>query len=192
MSTQVENKVERIKKNREERVNNPNWPTDSELKKAGQLQMESAIDNVKQPEGFRPYEDNIHDIKISNLMPNIEPFNCWVDIQRPLKEEDIFSAVENNLGQLTDTEYKWNESKDSEEAYWNHIKKVAYFIQHDIEKPISIDVGVPSLGFCPAYIVEDGNHRLLATIIKGNTTIKAEVSGSVDYAEELGLWNPVK
>lgn len=71
-----------------------------------------------------------------------------------------------------------------------HIKKVAFFVKNEIEMPVSIDVGIPSLGAHIDYIIDDGNHRLAGAIIKGAKTVKCKIGGAEDYAKELGIWNP--
>ncbi|KGM36201.1 hypothetical protein P409_00490 [Inquilinus limosus MP06] len=52
-------------------------------------------------------------------------------------------------------------------------------------QPIHVDVGVPSLGFTPRWPIEDGNHRLYAAKLRGDTHILVTISGSVDLAAEL-------
>lgn len=67
----------------------------------------------------------------------------------------------------------------------DHDGRIAYLVVHAAKDPIEIDVGVPELGCHPAWLVEDGNHRLAAAIYKGQDEIHANVSGSVGYAKEL-------
>src|SRR5579859_2462738 len=56
-----------------------------------------------------------------------------------------------------------------------HAKRVAYLVQYGWDAPIILDVGIPSLGYVP-YPLLDGHHRLCAAIIRGDKTIRAEVS----------------
>lgn len=65
-----------------------------------------------------------------------------------------------------------------------HIERVAWLVTHGWKDPIEIDVGVPVLGFCPDWIVTDGNHRLAAAIYQGAETILASCGGQVDVFEE--------
>jgi hypothetical protein len=67
----------------------------------------------------------------------------------------------------------------------DHAGRIAYFVENESLEAISIDVGVPVLGFCPGWIVPDGNHRLAAAIFAGRLEILAVVSGQLDYAEAL-------
>lgn len=66
-----------------------------------------------------------------------------------------------------------------------HIQRIAYFVVHGWNDLIDIDVGVPSLGYVPEWIIQDGNHRCAAAIIRGDQTIKASFSGDIKYCFEL-------
>lgn len=66
-----------------------------------------------------------------------------------------------------------------------HAGRIAYFVTHGWEDPISVDVGVPSLGCNVRWPVQDGNHRLAAAIYRNDDAILADVDGSVAYAAEL-------
>lgn len=59
----------------------------------------------------------------------------------------------------------------------DHIRRIAWFAVHGWRAPISVDVGVPSLGCVPRWAIIDGNHRFAAAIIRGDKTIRAEISG---------------
>ena len=65
-----------------------------------------------------------------------------------------------------------------------HAQRVAYLVRYGWERPLEIDVGIPSVGFAP-YPLQDGHHRLCAAIVRGDTHIRAEVSGALDYAFQL-------
>lgn len=67
----------------------------------------------------------------------------------------------------------------------NHIERIAYLVLNFDHSPIEIDVGVPSLGCCPEWIVEDGNHRLAAAIFRGDDSILATCSGEVGLIDDL-------
>ena len=77
-----------------------------------------------------------------------------------------------------------------EEVRRRHVAKVAYFVRHEVQDPISIDVGVPSMGCHTDCLVDDGNHRLAGAWLAQHSTIRAKVGGAVSHAKELGLWNP--
>ncbi len=65
-------------------------------------------------------------------------------------------------------------------ARLGHIETIASFAAGGWGDPIELDVGVPSLGFNPAWVICDGNHRFAAAIVLGHDTIAAHASGSVD------------
>lgn len=81
--------------------------------------------------------------------------------------------------------------QDDEKAEWGsvnaHAARVAFLVTRDDweHEPISIDVGIPHLGFYVDWIIVDGNHRFAASLYKGRAIINAEVSGQIDYAEKL-------
>jgi hypothetical protein len=65
-----------------------------------------------------------------------------------------------------------------------HIRRIAWLVKNGWDKPVEIDVGIPSMNYWP-YPLIDGHHRLCAAIYRGDLTIAASVSGSLDYAFEL-------
>lgn len=77
--------------------------------------------------------------------------------------------------------------QDSEDCVTakQHASRIAYFVLNSEQEPIHVDVGVPSLGCVPNWVVTDGNHRLAAAIHAGKTTISAYVSGEENTAREL-------
>ena len=66
-----------------------------------------------------------------------------------------------------------------------HIQRIAFLVINKDNKPIEIDVGVPSLGCRPRHIICDGNHRLAAAFYRRDKYIEANVSGSVDLIKEM-------
>ncbi len=66
-----------------------------------------------------------------------------------------------------------------------HIARVAYLVKNPPNDPIEIDVGVPSLGCLPSWIIADGNHRLAAAFYRKDLAIRTSISGEVNYAAEL-------
>lgn len=72
-----------------------------------------------------------------------------------------------------------------------HAMRVAWLYHHGWEDVISLDVGIPSLGFTPEWIIGDGNHRLYAAILREDDEIHCSASGQIDYAEKiLGIEEP--
>ena len=67
----------------------------------------------------------------------------------------------------------------------DHASRVAYLVVFGWCEPISIDVGVPDLGFTPQWPVSDGNHRLAAAIFARIQAIDAEVSGDCSLLSQI-------
>lgn len=67
----------------------------------------------------------------------------------------------------------------------HHAQRIAYLVVNGWSDPIDIDVGVPSLHCYVDWIVQDGNHRLAAAMVRGDEEIAAEVSGCLQFASEL-------
>ena len=66
-----------------------------------------------------------------------------------------------------------------------HIQKIAWFVCNDIIYPIEIDVGCPSFGVIPNWMIVDGNHRFAAKIIRKDRFVEASISGEVDLIKNL-------
>lgn len=77
--------------------------------------------------------------------------------------------------------------KDLEDLWTmqRHAQRVAYLAVYGWHDPVSIDVGVPSLGCTLEWPLIDGNHRLAAAIVRADRFIRAEVCGSVAFARRL-------
>ena len=72
----------------------------------------------------------------------------------------------------------------------NHIKKIAYFVKHEPQERVSLDVGIPSMGCFVEYFIQDGNHRFAGSIIAGREMVACGISGDLSHIKELGLWHP--
>ena len=67
-----------------------------------------------------------------------------------------------------------------------HVQRVAWLVVNGWDDAISVDVGVPSLGYYVEWLVVDGNHRLAAAIYRGDLGILTSPAGDMDlYAEFL-------
>lgn len=67
----------------------------------------------------------------------------------------------------------------------HHIARIAFLVRTGWDRPIEIDVGVPSLGCHIPWPIIDGNHRLAAAAIRGDATIEVSVGGDLALAEDL-------
>lgn len=137
-----------------------------------------------------------HNIHTEVLLQYCDPFaGCWMELKTPITKEEIKACIDNGQAQLVDTPL-WSEviysgkEINEEQSRANHIKKIAYFAINDIEKPISLDVGIPEMNSYVSHMVDDGNHRLAGAIYKGQKFIKCTVGGSTKHAQDLCLYQP--
>ena len=122
-------------------------------------------------------------LSVAKLRERCDPFVgcCWPGLDRPITVTEVSEAISNdNLAPPADYAF----GKDSDNRA-KHAARVAWFVVHGWDKPLGVDVGVPSMGCCPAWPVVDGNHRLAAAIYQNDSTIHADVSGSVDEIEKF-------
>ena len=67
-----------------------------------------------------------------------------------------------------------------------HIGRVKYLARCGWNDAITLDVGVPCLGYWgPTWPVVDGNHRLWAAILRDDAAIDADIDGQLSHAAEL-------
>lgn len=118
-------------------------------------------------------------ISVEKLKKFCNPFNgcCWKDLEYPLSKTEIKKQLLWNTIHPDDA-YNKNSRQD-------HIERIAWFVINSWTKPIDIDVGVPSLGCYPKWLIQDGNHRFAAAIIRGDKTIEATMSGSINLIKEM-------
>ena len=126
--------------------------------------------------------------KLLELYPESDPFKYPIWGDWVLNEEEVYRCVEKGMFEKTPQQ----RPKTNYEAWLGdfldhafHAKRVAWLVVDGWNDPIHIDVGVPSLGYEPDYVVDDGNHRLAAAILRGDETILAECSGDVKLIDEL-------
>lgn len=109
-------------------------------------------------------------IRVNN--PLAEP--PWAERNRAITVTEVLKAVREKR-----FESRWGTR--------NHLRRIAYLVEHPDEKPIEIDVGVPCLNYYVDWIIIDGNHRVAAALVRGDEFISASIGGQLNYAEELGL-----
>jgi hypothetical protein len=120
-------------------------------------------------------------IRLSNkVIMEHSPFSIfiWNDGKRPIRKSEVTKAI---LGTI-------NTPNASNHNGWfrkEHVARIAWLVMHREESPIEIDVGVPSMGFCPEFLIQDGYHRLAAAYYRGDETILANIAGDCKYAEKL-------
>lgn len=86
------------------------------------------------------------------------------------------------LRELADPTVHWP-WEGIEAEHWTRIEA---FMLGGWNDPISVDVGIPHMGYYgPAWPITDGNHRFYAAILRGDEWIDACASGCVETANEL-------
>lgn len=137
-----------------------------------------------------------HEVPMATLRKMCNPFTCWMEQSTSISHKDVRDCIKAGRAELCDTP-TWSEIAfgmtkiTPEENRDRHIRKIAYFVLNPINDPINIEVGCQSLGCMPpSHLVDDGNHRFAAAIIKGETVVRAKISGGVEDAKQMGLWHP--
>lgn len=95
---------------------------------------------------------------------------------REVKERLAAGRSEGPLPKVPNKGFPYDAETDYEFRKY-HVGRIAYLVKHPATDPISIDVGIPSLGMTVAWQIDDGNHRLSAAIVRGDKTILAVFSG---------------
>lgn len=117
-------------------------------------------------------------IPVARLVALCDPFsNPWGS--RPFTVKHVERAIQE--GQLLDLPYPEDRSWSREQ----HIQRIAWLSTYGWEKAVEVDVGVPSQGCVPFWPLLDGNHRLAAAVVRGDTYVLSSVSGDIDYAHSL-------
>lgn len=111
-------------------------------------------------------------IFVKKLAKHCNPFKALLWEEGAVSRADVTKALKANRVVST---------PDSTD----HAGRIAYLVLNEALDAIVVDVGIPSLGFCPAWMILDGNHRLAAAIYAKRETILASVSGSVEHAKHL-------
>lgn len=135
-----------------------------------------------------------HDLEVKHLHHLCNPLAAWPELEKPILIGEVRDCLAAGRAENVETP-SWlslgRRAISMETARENHIRKIAFFVQQGFSQPISLDVGIPEMaGGHVSHLVEDGNHRLAAAIIRKDSTIRAKVGGSVRHAQSLGLWNP--
>lgn len=119
-------------------------------------------------------ENPIYKMSVAKIREKCDPFVncCWADIDSPITINEVSNC------NLADT-------LDSPSPRQRHIDIIAKFVHCGWDNPIEIDVGVPSLGFSPSWIILDGNHRFAAAIVRKDKIIAVSASGVTNAIEAL-------
>jgi hypothetical protein len=121
--------------------------------------------------------DDCHDVALRKLSKICKPFETDIWSCGPVTE----SLVKEALQQKSYNSRQYGSCED-----WSaneHASRIAYLICNGWTDSIDVDVGC--FGFCPEWIVMDGNHRLAAAIFRKDKTIKCSLSGDVKLIKKL-------
>jgi hypothetical protein len=105
------------------------------------------------------------------------PWGCQIS------PREVEKAVETDKFQTTPWKKSPRRLTSKERKY--HIERVAYFVVHGWLDSIDLDVGVPSLGCYVRWLIQDGNHRFYAAVIRGDQFILSTLSGDLNHAQEV-------
>lgn len=107
------------------------------------------------------------------LLATWDPFTaCVWDIKKPVTEREIRKLVLKG-------EWVPPGRLNNDCSRINHMRRIAWFVINGWSDPIDLDVGIPVLGFWVGWGITDGNHRYVASIVRGDRSIPVSCSGQV-------------
>lgn len=133
-----------------------------------------------------------HTLKVKDIFKVCNPFKCWIELDKEITLKEIQECLSESSESMVETPlFLFGDlNVDKDLLRKNHIKKIAYFVKNGFDNHIEIDVGFPEMGYFNEYLIEDGNHRLAASIIRNDKNIKCIIAGSEEHAKSLKFWNP--
>jgi hypothetical protein len=120
--------------------------------------------------------DEVFTIPIQFLTDIVNPFDVDVWGCGPVSIEMVSNAIPNKDG--------WNPDDDNQ--IWTaeqHAGRIRFLADSNWNEPISIDVGVPVVGYYKRTIL-DGHHRLCAAIYSKKTHVPCIVQGQLSVLGE--------
>ena len=110
----------------------------------------------------------------------MEPWNpfkrvVWIGLESPVTKSEVAKArpILKPIGSRNFYNRKY------------HAGRIAGLLKTGWNDDIQLDVGIPSLGYIPEWLVIDGNHRLAAAFFRGDKVINCNFSGSINYFMEM-------
>jgi hypothetical protein len=134
-------------------------------------------------------------IKTSALLNYANPFEetAWVDLSNHLTLKEVDQVLVKGQEKLWPP-FCFNDwvGLSSLAIRRRHLQKVAWFVKHGFQAPISLDVGIPSMGYCPSWLIDDGNHRFTAAAyrrltLKEDPILPCHIGGSLDHFKKMNL-----
>jgi len=122
-------------------------------------------------------QQKLHLKKFLELYPECNPFGNQIWGDYTLNYDDVIRSIARGL--FSDVPVPISDGKEI------HAGRIAWLVINGWnEDPIDIDVGVPGFGDV-LEIVQDGNHRLAAAILRGDDFIPVECSGDEELINEI-------
>jgi hypothetical protein len=130
-------------------------------------------------------------VSVATLQKYCDPFveYVWDWDTKPMSRLAVKRCV--NANRVTSEPYEpplvWRMNKPFRSRDW-HNRRVAYLVLYPVPSPIVIDLQTyeyAKMAGLPAWMVQDGNHRLAAAIYRGDKYIEAEILGRVADARKL-------
>ncbi len=125
----------------------------------------------------------IWQVPLRSILNRWNPLRVWGE--DPIRPEEIRAAIADGTFAPLHSNQMPAETFDrgeKERAY--HIARVAWLVANPDSTQIDIDIGCPSFGCHPrngSFEIQDGNHRLAAASLRGETTIAVSPSGELSY-----------
>ncbi|MDK9789883.1 hypothetical protein [Vibrio sp. D431a] len=132
-------------------------------------------------------DDGIETLSIKELLKYWNPFLAWFELKGvAIAQEEVLECLKKGEEELVFTEIFFSGEYVSDEiaaeARRNHIKKIAYFVKHGVNDAIDVEFLEND-----NIAVNDGNHRLCAKVIRGETEIESFLGGFIDFAYDNNL-----
>lgn len=120
-----------------------------------------------------PFVSLVFNLDVDKLKQLYNPLilEKWIWGSHGVTREAVEMAVK---AKHFESEVKHNKHGFEKSAY--HCQRIAYLVEHKDTTPIHL-YGAGMWGV--PFIVENGNHRLAAAIVRGDKTIRATMSGDV-------------
>lgn len=115
-------------------------------------------------------------IALSNPMED-DVWGCGI-----IEEEDVLACEDNRMGR-----YSSGRTPDDPASIEYNIARISWLMENydwnnvEDEEPIQIEL----MEDCHWHVIVDGNHRVAAALILGLEHITVEISGEVDYCENI-------
>jgi len=123
--------------------------------------------------------------KLLSLYPQTDPYHSEIWNDFVLDKDSILQKVRVQDFRDEPLPYHDLQLTSSVNCQAEHERRVAYLYVHGWDDPIELDVGVAGFDTGSSYPVYDGNHRIAAAVLRGDSHILANCSGEENRIQEL-------